>query len=375
MVPPGLPTAEAAPRESRHSDILKLAIALGVGKIVVLAAVYLARPVPNFLYLMSTRWDAAWFVTIANWGYTARGVFVYSPTAHTALYPYAFAFSPFYPCVIHAVSSLVGPAWVSALLIANVLSFLVPIVAYKAFGFKAALMLELFPIYLVYTTIPYSEALTLLFLTLAILFALRGKLLGSSASMSLAVFAAYTTAWTLPSFAIAFWPRIRWKTLLFFALPAVAGVLILSWLQTTAGSYTFFFTVESLRWHVAISYPWDQAAWLLQRDMVPFWPFAGTWVTRNLPFEAFYVIGAALLFKARKEDRVFLSVFSFSAILPLLFVVGGPGEAIPRLLLPAFPIFAAYADRLGRRLLLGYAVVCLLLTVWSATSQTLGFFS
>jgi len=375
MAPPDLPATEVAPRESRYLDILKLAIAMGVGKVVVLAAAYLARPVPNFLYLMSTRWDAAWFVTIANWGYTARGVLVYSPTSHTTLYPSAFAFSPFYPYSIHAVSALVGPAWVSALLIANVLSFLVPIVAYEAFGFKAALMLELFPTYLVYTTIPYSEALTLLFLTLAVLFALRGKLLASSASISLAVFAAYTTAWMLPSFAIAFWRRIRWKTLLFFALPALTGVLILGWLQKTVGSYTFFFTVESLRWHVAIGYPWDQAAWLLQRDAVPFWPFAGTWVTRNLPFEAFYVIGAALLLKARRGDRVFLSVFSFSAILPLFFVLGGPGEAIPRLLLPAFPIFAAYADRFGRRLLPGYAIVCLLLAVWAATSQTLGFFS
>lgn len=365
----------AASSESRRSDLLKLTMALGLGKLVVLAAVYSVREVPNYLYLMSTRWDPAWFEAIADHGYKDLQVMVYSPTSHAALYPNAFAFSPFFPAVIHAVSGLVGSTWMSALLIVNVLSFLVPVAVYRTLGLKTALMFELFPTYLVYTTIPYAEALTLLFLTLAVMFALRGRLIASSASMSIAVFGTYTLAWTLPSFALAFWRRLHRRTLLFFALPLLAGALIFYLFQTVAGSYTFYFTVESEHWHMVLGTPWDQVSYLLQRATVEYWPLPGSWVTRNLPFEAFYFVGAFLLLKTGVDNRVFLSVFSLSAILPLLFIQGGPAEAIPRLLLPAFPVFAAYAGKMGRLRLLAYAGVCLALAVWVATAQTLSFFS
>lgn len=370
--------SEPAPAErsrSVRSELLILLGALGVGKAVVLASVYAARPVPDFLYLMSTRWDAAWFVTIARVGYTDLNAFVASPTTVTPLFPYAFAFPPFYPAVVNALSHMAMPDWFAALLAANVLSVLVPVVVYVTFGFRAALLMELFPTYLVYTTIPYSEALTLLFLSLAVLLALRGRLFASSGSLSLAFIGAYSMAWAGPSFALAFWKRIRRRTLLFYLLPLLAGGLVLYWFQSAAGSYLYYFTVENVHWHVSLSTPWDQAVWLAQRDHVGFWPFPGTWVTRNLPFEAFYAFGALYLLISKLDNRVFLSAYSLSVILPLFFIIGGPAEAIPRLLMPAFPVFAAYAVPIRGRLLWGYAVVCLLLTVWVAMTQTLFFFS
>jgi len=333
---------------------------LGLGKALVLVSVYLARSTPNFLFLMSIRWDAAWFQSIARYGYIQLD---------------SYAFSPFYPAAINALSSLTMPSWVAALAIANVLSFGVPIVIYRSFGFRAALLFELFPTYLFYTTVPYSESLALLVLALSVLFALRGRVVASSASVSLAVFSSYTMVWTLPSYAIALARRLRWKALVFYVLPLVTGALILSWFEASSHSYWIYFTVERLNWHVSLSTPWNQVLWLLPRKIGALWPIPGSWETRNLPFEVFYIYGAVRLIRMRERDSIFLGIFSFSVILPLFFIIGGPAESIPRLLLPAFPIFVYYATVIRGRYLWAYVAACIALTVWIAAFQTLYFFS
>ena len=334
--------------------------ALALGKAVVLIAVYLARSTPNFLYLMSIRWDASWFLSIAKYGYIQLD---------------SYAFSPFYPTIINAFAALAAPSWVAALAVANVLSFAVPVVVYRTFGFRAALLFELFPTYLFYTTVPYSEALVLLVLALSVLFALRGKAIASSVALSLAIFSSYTMVWTLPSYAIAFARRLGRKTLVFYVLPLVTGLLIFSWFEASSRSYWIYFTVERMNWHVTLATPWNQALWLIARRIGDLWPLPGSWETRNLPFEAFYIYGAARLIRMRERDSIFLGVFSFSVILPLFFIIGGPAESIPRLLMPAFPVFVYFATKIRGRYVWAYAAVCLALTVWIATFQTLNFFA
>jgi Mannosyltransferase (PIG-V) len=343
----------------RRRDLFKLWGVLSLGKAVVLLAVYFARSSPNFLYQMSVRWDASWFLSISRYGYIQLD---------------SYAFSPIYPVMINAFSSLAVPSWVAALAIANVLSFAVAAVVYKSFGLRAALLFELFPTYLFYTTVPYSESLVLLVLALSVLFALRGRVMASSASLSLAIFSSYSMAWTLPSYAIAFARRLRWKTLVFYVLPLLTGILIFSWFEASSGSYWIYFTVERMNWHVSFAAPWSQAQWLVGRRIGYQWPVPGSWETRNLPFEVFYIYGAVRLIRMKEKYSVFLGVFAFSTILPLFFIIGGPAESIPRLLLPAYPIFVYYATAIRGRYLWAYALVCLALVVWVADFQTLNFF-
>ena len=376
----GLSQNEQLQREERgclRSDIFKLFGVLGIGKLVVIAVAFLAYRTSSFLYDMSTRWDSAWILAIAKAGYTNPNISVLSPTSSALLSPNAYAFSPFYPALIRGLALLIGTEWVSALIIANALSFIIPYVIYRTFGFKVALLAELFPVYLVFTTIPYSESVTLLFLTLSVLLALQRRILASSGSLSLAVFSAYAMAFATPSFAIAFLKRYRWKTFLFFVLPVLTGLLILTWFRLVSGSYTTYFTVEATHWHVSVATPLQQAAWLQGKgtESLGFWPFPGGWLTRNLPFEAFYVFGALYLLRMQAENRAFLAAYSLSVILPLFFVIGGPALSIPRLMLPAFPVFVAYASLVRGRYVWLYGAACLSLAVWVAMSQMLYFFA
>jgi hypothetical protein len=359
-----------------RSDVLKIVGALAVGKAVVITTAFLTSGA-NFLYDMSTRWDSAWFLGIAEAGYNNPNVIVHSPDAAVTLSPNAYAFSPFFPALIRGLTLLTGTDWVSALMIVNALSFVVPYVIYRTFGLRVALLAELFPVYLVYTTIAYSESLVLLCVSLSIFLAVRRRVFASSGSLSLVILSAYSLAVTLPSFALAFLERYRWRTALFFVLPALTGLLILIWLQFASGSYMIFFTIESTHWQVSFATPYQQVIWLLQKgnDSLGFWPFPGGWLTRNLPFEVFYVFGALYLIRLESENHMFLAVYSFSVVLPLFFVIGGPVLSIPRLLLPAFPVFITYASLIRGRYAWLYGVACLSLAVWVTMSQMLFFFA
>ncbi len=350
-------------KEARGTPRLRipaLLLALGAGKSVVLLAIYEAHGSASYFAFISTRWDAQWFLWIFQAGYTT---------------PDAYAFPPLFPALSQALSTSLIPAWATPLVVANVLSFIVPIVVCMTFGFRAALLFELFPTYLVYTTVPYSESLTLLLLSVAVLAALRVRVLSSSAAASLAVLSAYSLAWTLPSFAVRYVRRVRWRTAYFYVIPVVAGSLILLWFTYATGSPFGYFAIESSHWHVGFDNPWVQASIYFYRPMPGFWPFPGNWVTRDIPFEAFYVFGATWLLKTRIEGRGFLIAYSASVIAPLFFIVGGPAESIPRLLLPAFPVFAAYSSILKGRSVWLYAGVCLVVAWWVATQHILHFFA
>ena len=342
-------------------EITRLLLSLLLGKLVVLGTAYVAYG-PNFLFRMSHRWDSAWYLSTAQYGYVNG---------------FAYAFSPMYPSLIRGLTFLTGTYWVSALVIANSVSFVVPYVVYRSFGFRVALLFELFPTFLVFTTVPYSESLTLLFVSLALLFCIGGRVTAASGSLSLAIFGSYSLALTAPSFILAL-PRLHWRKMItFFALPIVTGVLILLWFRLSSGSFFAFFEAEAINWKVKFATPLSQAAWLVAKGgrSLGFWPFPGFWFTRNLPFVVFYLFGALYLLRVDVHNKVFLCVFSLSVILPLLFVIGGPALSVPRLMLPAIPVFVTYGSIIKGRYVWVVAAASVALAVWVTASQMLYFFA
>jgi hypothetical protein len=102
----------------------------------------------------------------------------------------------------------------------------------------------------------------------------------------------------------------------------------------------------------------------------------GYWLVRNILFEVFYIFGAFYLFKTKNENRVFLAVYSLIATIPLLFMTGTPLLSIPRLLLPAFPVFFGYSELLKKRThALIYSGVCVIMAAFIAIMQTYSFFA
>ena len=357
--------------EERHNarrEIFQLLAFLAIGKLFVLLCTFLYRPSPNFLYTMSTSWDSTIYQSIATQGYIRVSQYV---------------FSPIYPGLIESLDFIIPHAWISALVITNIISFVFPLVLYKTFGYKTALMAVLFPTYLVFTTIPYSDIVPLFLFALSLLFILQEKIIESSIAVSVAVMSAFHVVWMLPSYVFDLLKEKHLKYLVFYIAPFIAGVLVLLWFKLKTDNYMAYFSLETNAWREHFGTPFSQAKWLIDGwftaeswkvfgiRLVP-----GYWLGRNLVFEVFYLVGAILLLRTKNKHRIFLFVYSLSAIIPLLFVTGTPAISIPRLLLPAFPIFFGYTIFLKKDWHYWiYFGVCFLFTAWIAISQTYCFFA
>lgn len=352
------------------SGPFRLALALAIGKVAVFLAVFAVYKSPDFLYAMSTRWDSDVFEKIASGGYTLNWYYVVPPI---------------YPALIRGVSSVVGPAWISGLLVTNALSFVFPMILYKTFGFRTALLAELFPTYLVFTTTPHSDVVTLVFLALSVFFVFRARLFFSSFSAALAMANLYNAAWAIPSYFLAFrgfrWPR----RVLFLALPLAAGALTLLWYKLETGNFLTFLSIESSVFQVGPADPITQVGWILNANglnrfnTVPWQIFStpitpGFWLVRDLLFESFYFFGAFYLLKMETPYRHFLFAFSLSVSLPLLFFVGLP-IANPRLLLAAFPVFYSYSALIKKKFDWIYSSACYALAMAIILIQTFAWFS
>jgi len=355
-----------------NSPTFRLLCFLAAGKAVVILFLFAFAHTPNVIQGLGTKWDSNYYEIIATQGYNATSA------------PYVF--SPVFPLAIKAFYSLIGSAWVSALLVTNLLSFVFPILLYHTFGYRTALFAELFPTYLVFTTVAYSDVIALVFLAACLLLLMRNKLTGASAAMGGAIFTFYNLAWTLPSFLLAPLKGRRLKRLMFFVIPIITGIAILVWFKIETGDYFSLLKLET-PWQVGFANPLAQVEYLLcPQGQGTFtcqgWQFLGVplpppyWAVRNLIFEAFYIIGALYILKTGTKGRVFLTCYSFSVITPLLFLVGLPALSVPRLLLPAFPVFVGLSDKLkGRRSTMAYVASCYGLAVLISMIQYFTFFA
>jgi hypothetical protein len=358
----------------RNSPTLGLLGFLAAGKMAVILSIFMFAHTPNVAQViqgLGTKWDSNYYEIIATHGYNMTSG------------PYVF--SPVYPLAIRALYLLIGNAWAAALLITNILSFVFPILLYKTFGYRTALFAELFPTYLVYTTVAYSDVIALLFLAACFLLLMRNRVTGASAALSGAIFTFYNIAWTLPAFLLTL-RRGRRLKLLFYIIPIITGTAILFWFKLETGDYFSLLRLEA-PWQVGFANPLAQVEYLLCPSgagafTCQSWQLFGIslpplyWVVRNMAFEAFYVIGALYLLKTAAREKVFLSAYCLSVIIPLLFVVGLPALSIPRLLLPAFPIFVGFSEMLkGKRSVTAYVGSCYGLAVLISLIQYFAFFA
>lgn len=349
-------------------EIIRILAALAIGKLVVLLAVFLVDRSTGFLQVMNTRWDSLIFESIATQGYTQSSY---------------YAFSPLYPALIKGLGLVVPHAWVSGLIITNVVSFVFPLILYRTFGYRTALMAAVFPTYLVFTTISYSDVITLVFLALSIMFMLQERVIASSAAVSLAIFDSFHLTWTLPAYAYAVLRKKRvglWRSPLslswqgysyyFGSKSGQATTCRISRSKAVSGESISLRRLGQMKWILngwLTSQPWEIFGFSLPPTY---------WLARNLLFEVFYLVGAFLILKTSDKHKVFLFVYTLVAIIPLLLMTGTPAISIPRLLLPAFPVFYAYATVMKReKYYLVYLVLCLVLAAWVSVSQTYSFFA
>lgn len=106
-----------------------------------------------FIYKITTNWDALDYLWVAEYGYVEE---------------FLYAFSPVYPALIKGLTFLTGLYPLSSLIITNVFGYIFVILSFKFYGFKASTILSTFPVFVIYSTIPYSEPIALTFLILSL---------------------------------------------------------------------------------------------------------------------------------------------------------------------------------------------------------------
>ncbi len=385
----------ASKRVLRHRSALILVSALAAGKAAILLLVYLLpagwvmkSPTSNpsssglssLMTVFANLWDAANYTKIAHLGYP-----VYDALMPSKLY----AFSPVFPSLIYLGHFLTGSFLTSAFLITNVLSFVFPLMLLRLVNFRTALLVALFPTYLVFTTVAYSDALALVFLGLGFLCFFKGRYLLAGVAIGaagLVLYDLFVAAVPFLVYMLLFQKERRLRAYAGVLVPvALAGASVLAAYEIATGNPFTFFQLERMLWGVKLSNPLAQLQWLsvhreagtasskfyvlLSLDLTPTY-----WVVRNLLFEAFLVGGIFLLTKIEDPRKWLYVTYSVVVALPLFFVIGTPVYSIPRLMLAAFPIFIGYSPLVRKRWQLTvYAVLAVLASFWMVLSFVYAF--
>lgn len=334
--PAGAPPLPPEPtRWDRARPIVVPVVVALVAKVAVVALVYLFLGQPDdFWRRMALQWDGEHYINvIAADGYQFRfegdGDSVH------------FAF--LYPMLIR----LFGGSIVAALVISNVCSLAAVAVVAWHWGPRPALAFALFPSWLVFGSVAYSEGLFVLLAAAAIAALERGWQLAGGLAGGLAACARYLGG---PALWLAAVPWREWRTpsrYLAFALVSLAGLALAAWMWWQTGEPLGYY--ESQRpWGGKVAWPWEHFDWLLNGWFThqggPIEPNGNLspidFVVRDILYAVPVAFGVALLWK-RRDVRLPSFVFSLTILLTALCTSGTPAAAFPRYAGVAFPAIAA----------------------------------
>ena len=269
---------------------------------------------PADLVGLFVRWDAGWYLGIAEHGYSLEDSAA-QPGANS------YAFSPVFPLLIRGVARATGlPATVAAFIISNA-AFLAALFVVFAYGRRIGLsdraalyavtLLAVSPGSFVFSA-PYTESVFLLLLATAMLLTLGGRFWAAAVS------AAVLSAVRPSGFLFAAFPAARLLRLSFRApsvvlarpealLPiafAPAGLVAFYWFAylTTGDPFTTL-TTQFEGWGRALDWPWFNVYFLLARGGV----FGRYWMGASLLF----FLASLLLVRYRYYDEFWFCFCSF----------------------------------------------------------------
>lgn len=315
------------------------------------------------------QFDARYFAGIAYYGYAGYSNYAgYNPQ-----HPYATAFFPLYPLLIHSVGFLFGGSYtadyVASLLVANLCFFFALIVLYclvrsdfdSSIAQRSLFFLAFHP-FAIFFFLGYSEALFLL-LCLCVLFLLRrGKpldwwlagLCGAGAVLTrgegivlLLIFSTACLQHFGPTLHIwlrqkqrLFFKEGNWRAMLNVLLPmtllplALAGYMLYLWINWH--DPLLFSHGEEYLWGRSLSWPWVGGIEVMQNLL---FTTQGR-DARNLTDLIFTVVPLTIVILGWKRLPLNYSIFSLAiAIFSLMYP--WPGHALasaPRFLLIIFPV-------------------------------------
>ena len=296
------------------------------------------------------KWDALWFLRIADVGYSDA-----DPSA---------AFFPLYPILIRAVAPLLGGHPLAAALLISNLAYLGALfTVYELtrlefddrYARRTVLYLALFPTAFFFLA-PYTESLFLLFSAGSLLAAKRKQwafagALGALAAATRSIGLVLIVALALEALSQARASEGNRMSALMKALPwaALPGV--------GAAAYLFYWYRTNGDWLTPLR---DQSGWLREFHYV--WETLVNGTRTGFEFIGSYAGGfhqldwivvtvalAALVWVVLHARPTYIAYTFVSLVIPLSFIFGGrPFMSVPRFIAVLFPLFwalVAFADR------------------------------
>jgi hypothetical protein len=367
---PGVPGAPAVPppptRLERARPIVVPVLVALAAKVAVVALAYamLQRP-DDFWHRMAWNWDGEHYLRIARDGYQFRGEGEGDSVAFAGLYP--------------LLIRIAGGSATAALAINNVCSLAAVAVIAWHWGPRPAMAVALFPAWLVYGSVAYSEGLFVLLAAVALAGIERGRQALGGLAGAAAAFARYMGG---PALLLAAVPWRSWRQpreWLGFGLVAASGVAIFGFLWSWTGEVFGYYEAQR-PWAAELVWPWEHFDWLLtgwftlqggaiqSGNLSPI-----DFVVRDVLHGTPVFLGVLLLVRERRLPSAIYSGLLFALA---LCTIGTPGVSFPRYLVAAFPAIAAVGARMRDPWLWGgYAVVAIALAAGGLSHHLFRFWS
>jgi hypothetical protein len=293
-----------------------------------------------------------------------------------------FAFAPVYPALIAGLNLLVGNLYLSGVIVSNVFYFLAVFSFYKVarmymdydFACLSTLLFGLFPTFLVYGTLAYSEAPYLTFAIASWYFFKKEQYLPCAVLLALTILTRYISGILFViygfivlsrlidkykkegSFARAFDLRLLW-----FAIPVTSILVFFAYLWSLTGSFFVAFDAH-IFFDDQLTTPFHQFRWFFEGFFTEINPGVEPMLLVllrymfTLPFLGLTIA----LFRYDAELGLYGALFMWMT----LSMQGISGVASPRIMLSAWVALLAFKDRTDKSIYLSLALMFLVVSVW-----------
>ncbi|TFG12744.1 hypothetical protein EU537_08600 [Candidatus Thorarchaeota archaeon] len=334
---------------------------------------------PDLLLALGYQWDSRHFLAIVENGYPSN------PDD-----PLLYAFAPLYPMLVSIVGWLTNDIVLSGVLVSNIFYFASILSFYKVArsyldyerACIASLLLGLFPTYLVYGTLAYSEAPFIFFATASWFYFRKSSYHLSSAFITLAILTRYIGMVIFGIyFMIGFWRLISrdaaldfefndMKVALWFILPVVSTIALFSYFQYLTGDFFIAMTAHG-RFDDSLTTPVHQFFWFFDGFFVERNPWVNPWelALQRYAFTLPFLCLSLLTLKIDKET-------GFYSTLVMTFVLSLSGIssiASPRIMLASWLSILPLAKE--RWLSIFLVPFFLTVSLWVMVQFQTGFFA
>ncbi len=333
------------------------------------------------LLALGRQWDSMHFVNIASNGYPI-GV------SNHILY----AFAPLYPSMITLLGGVIGDYYISGIIVSNTFYFMSLVVFYhvarlymnRVCAYIATTLFAIFPTYLVYGTVAYTEPVALFFAISSWYFFYRERYLPASVLLTLAILTRYVFMLIVPIYGLFMltrdidgtekrnieWLNIDWRVL-YLLIPTVSLFVLFKYFESLTGDFFIIFN-SHVFFGDSLKTPIDQFDWFFTgfftriNNLDPVQTMLERYVF-TLPFSVLVLS----LFRKSKDLWVYGGVMMWIT----MSTVGISGIASPRIMLSAWVAFLRFDERIPYYLYILFIPLFIVTGLWVMTRFLTGFFA